>query len=460
MQQQRMTIDLLQPSGWRYKNEQSTMDSSSGFGSMYAIVDCNNFYCSCERLFKPHLDNKPVVVLSNNDGCIISRSDEAKALGVDMAGPYFMAKPLIKKHDVAVFSSNYNLYGDLSMRVMDTLRAIIGEQNVEVYSVDEAFVDLSIFPTEDLERIARDMRETVEQWTGIKVSIGVAPTKVLAKLANRLSKKNKKETDCVMVLDTEEKIRAGLEKTSVGDIWGVGHQYAKKLKEQWFIDDALQLSKMSEEFGRMHLGGVVGVRLIRELNGIASKDMQDELVTKKMIATTRMFGSPVDNIHDIKEAVATYTSRAAEKLRRQHSAASIISVFVVAKGENHNVTFNRGITHSRYAILPTATAFTNELIKPAVALVDHLYKKGTQYKKAGVMLSGLVPDASIQGNLFVPETKNNGRLLMNMIDNINFSQRDDVLKFAASGTTRDWKMRQELRSPRYTTRWEELYEVR
>ncbi|TWI81455.1 DNA polymerase V [Lacibacter cauensis] len=433
---------------------------NTGYRSMYAIVDCNNFYCSCERLFKPHLDNKPVVVLSNNDGCIISRSDEAKALGVDMAGPYFMAKPLIKKHDVAVFSSNYNLYGDLSMRVMDTLRVIIGEENVEVYSVDEAFVDLSIFPTQDLERIARDMRETVEQWTGIKVSIGVAPTKVLAKLANRLSKKNKKETDCVMVLDTEEKIRAGLEKTPVGDIWGVGHQYAKKLKEQWFIDDALQLSKMSEEFGRMHLGGVVGVRLIRELNGIASKDMQDELVTKKMIATTRMFGSPVDNIHDIKEAVATYTSRAAEKLRRQYSAASIISVFVVAKGENHNVTFNRGITHSRYTILPTATAFTNELIKPAVALVDHLYKKGTQYKKAGVMLSGLVPDASIQGNLFLPETKNNGRLLMDMIDNINFSQRDDVLKFAASGTTRDWKMRQELRSPRYTTRWEELYEVK
>nr|WP_294906176.1 Y-family DNA polymerase [uncultured Lacibacter sp.] len=457
--QQTEVIDLLQPSGWRHKNEYHQMGFSP-FSNMYAIVDCNNFYCSCERLFKPHLDNKPVVVLSNNDGCIISRSDEAKALGVDMAGPYFMAKPLIKKHDVAVFSSNYNLYGDLSMRVMDTLRAIIGEQHVEVYSVDEAFVDLSIFPTEDLERIARDMRETVEQWTGIKVSIGVAPTKVLAKLANRLSKKNKKETDCVLVLDTEEKIRAGLEKTPVGDIWGVGHQYAKKLKEQWFIDDALQLSKMSEEFGRMHLGGVVGVRLIRELNGIASKDMQDELVTKKMIATTRMFGSPVDNIHDIKEAVATYTSRAAEKLRRQYSAASIISVFVVAKGENHNVTFNRGITHSRYTTLPVATSFTNELIKPAVALVDSLYEKGTLYKKAGVMLSGLVPDASIQGNLFLPETKNNGRLLMDMIDNINFSQRDDVLKFAASGTTRDWKMRQELRSPRYTTRWEELYEVK
>jgi DNA polymerase V len=459
MQQHRTTTDLLQPSGWRYKNEQSTIDSSSGFGSMYAIVDCNNFYCSCERLFKPHLDNKPVVVLSNNDGCIISRSDEAKLLGVNMAGPYFMAKPLIKKYNVQVFSSNYNLYGDLSMRVMDTLRTIIGEQYVEVYSVDEAFIDLSMFAVEDLDAIARDMKARVEQWTGIKVSIGVAPTKVLSKLANRLSKKNKEKTGGVIVLDTIEKTKKALAITPVGDIWGVGRQYAKKLKEQWFIDDALQLSKMSEEFGRMYLGGVVGIRLIRELNGIASKDMQDELVTKKMIATTRMFGNPVDNIHDIKEAVATYTSRAAEKLRRQHSAASIISVFVVAKGENHNTTFNRGITHSSYVTLPTATSFTNELIKPAVALVDHLYKKGTQYKKAGVMLSGLVPDASIQGNLFVSEIKNNGRLLMDMIDNINFSQRNDVLKFASSGTARNWKMRQELRSPRYTTRWDELCEI-
>ncbi|MBL0145262.1 MAG: DUF4113 domain-containing protein [Chitinophagaceae bacterium] len=179
-----------------------------------------------------------------------------------------------------------------------------------------------------------------------------------------------------------------------------------------------------------------------------------------MIATTRMFGSPVTDIESIKEAVATYTSRAAEKLRRQYSAAKMISVFVVAKRENHSVTFNHGVTHSAYTILPTATSFTQELIKPAVALVDALYKKDTAYKKAGVMLSGIVPDNSIQGNLFLSETKNNNRLLMDMIDNINFSQRDDVLKFASSGTTRDWKMRQELRSPRYTTRWEEMFVVK
>jgi len=182
------------------------------------------------------------------------------------------------------------------------------------------------------------------------------------------------------------------------------------------------------------------------------------LVNKKMIATTRMFGNPVGDINDIKEAVATYTSRAAEKLRRQHGAARFISVFVVSKEENHSVNF-RGATHSNHIQLPAATSMTNELIKPAVALVDSLYQKGTLYKKAGVMLSGIVPDASIQGNLFLSENKNCERKLMDMIDNINFSQRDDVLKFATSGTTRDWKMRQEMRSGRYTTRWEELFEV-
>ena len=425
---------------------------------MKAIVDCNNFYCSCERLFKPHLDRKPVVVLSNNDGCIVSRSDEAKRLGVEMAGPYFMAKPLIEKHDVAVFSSNYNLYGDLSWRVMETLRMIIGKQNVEVYSVDEAFLDLSILPNEDLPRIAKEIRTKVEDWTGIKVSVGVAPTKVLSKLANRIAKKNKQLTGCIAVLDSEEKISEALHKTPVSDIWGVGSQYAKKLKEVWGIYDAWQLRNVTEEFAHTHLGGVVGIRLVRELKGISSKEMEDELVNKKMIATTRMFGNPVGDIESIKEAVATYTSRAAEKLRRQHSAAKVVNVFVVAKNENHNVDF-RGATHAEHITLPTATSFTNELIKPAVALVDKLYKQGTFYKKAGVMLSGIVPDMSIQGNLFLSGTKNCERKLMDMIDNINFSQRDDVLKFASSGTTRDWKMRQELRSPRYTTRWDELYEV-
>ena len=200
---------------------------------MKGIVDCNSFYVSCERLFKPWLDDRPVVVLSNNDGCIISRSDEAKKLGIEMAGPYFLAKPTIDKYQVATFSSNYNLYGDLSWRVMETLRTILGKHRVEVYSVDEAFVDLSHFSIDQLPAIAKEIRETVEQWTGIKVSVGVAPTKVLAKVANRLSKKDKEGTGCVMVLDTEEKISEALRRTPVGDVWGVGGKSAKKLREQW-----------------------------------------------------------------------------------------------------------------------------------------------------------------------------------------------------------------------------------
>ncbi len=427
---------------------------------MKAIIDCNSFYCSAERVFRPDLLSKPVVVLSNNDGCIISRSDEAKAFGVGMAGPYFMAKPLIDKHGIEAFSSNYNLYGDMSMRVMDTLRALSPSPSlVEVYSVDEAFMDLSHISAKDLPEFSKHIKETVEQWTGISVSVGVAPTKTLAKLANNLAKKNKKESNCVYVIATEEEQRIALQQTRVGNIWGVGGAYANKLLNLGIIS-AWELRNMSEEWAHKHLGGVVGVRLIKELRGEPCIEMKDPLETKKMIATTRMFGDPVSDITSIKEAVATYTSRAAEKLRRQYSAATMVSVFIVAKEQNHNIDFRHGPNIGTYTTLPAATSITNELIKPAVKLIDRLYEPGTWYKKAGVMLSGLVPDASVQANMFLPDVKNSGRKLMGMIDNVNFSMRDDVLKFAASGTTRDWKMRQELRSPRYTTRWDELYEVK
>ena len=425
---------------------------------MKAIVDCNSFYCSCERLFKPRLEKHPVVVLSNNDGCIVSRSDEAKAVGVEMAGPYFQARHLIEKHDVAVFSSNYNLYGDLSMRVMDTLRAIAGAGKVEVYSVDEAFVDLPEMPLDQLEQAARDMKETVEQWTGISVSIGVAPTKTLAKLANYIAKKNKKITGCVSILATSEQQREALQQTRLNNIWGIGRANATKLFNMG-ITSGWELATMREEWAYAQLGGVVGVRLIKELRGEQAVDMKKELVEKKMIATTRMFGSPVDNIDDIKEAVATYTSRAAEKLRRQYSAAKVVSVFIVGKGQDHLLDWREN-SISDHTTLPVATSITQELIKPALELVEHLYQPGNTYKKAGVMLSGLVPDNSVQGSLFDAASRNTQRQLMSMMDNINFSQRDDILKFASSGTTRDWKMRQELRSGRYTTRWDELFEVR
>jgi len=425
---------------------------------MKAIVDCNSFYCSCERLFEPQLDQKPVVVLSNNDGCIISRTDEAKALGVGMAGPYFKAKNVIEQNSVSVFSSNYNLYGDLSRRVMQTLKEMVGENNVEVYSVDEAFLSLGEFANSNSDQLAMDIRKTVERWTGIKVSVGVAPTKTLAKLANYLAKKDKAITDCVTVLDTQQKIIHALKITDVKELWGVGRQYADKLKGLG-ICTAWDLYNLSEEWAHRCLGGVVGVRLIKELHGEESIIMEKELVNKKMIATTRMFGAPVASLNDIKEAVATYTSRAAEKLRRQQSAASVINVFVVPKEPSQTGRFRHGPSIGSHSILSTPSALTQDLIKPALQIAERIYEQGRSYKKAGVILSGLVPDNSIQANLFEPPSKNMGRYLMEMMDNINFSMRNDVVKFASSGTKRNWKMRQEFHSPRYTTRWEELYEV-
>ena len=297
---------------------------------MKAIVDCNSFYCSCERVFRPELAERPVVVLSNNDGCIISRTDEAKALGVGMAGPYFKAKPIIEANGVEVFSSNYNLYGDMSRRVMDTLKEIVGKENVEVYSVDEAFLNLDGFTPPQLKKVAEDIKNTVEQWTGVKVSVGVAPTKTLAKLANYIAKKDKKASDGVTLLINDESIIKTLQTIPVLVLWGVGRRFAEKLND-FGIYTGWDLRNQPEEWVRKNLGGVVGVRLLKELKGEQSIVMDDELVNKKMIATTRMFGEPVTSMNDIKEAIATYTTRAAEKLRRQHSAATVIRNFVVQK---------------------------------------------------------------------------------------------------------------------------------
>ena len=426
---------------------------------MKAIVDCNSFYCSCERVFRPELAERPVVVLSNNDGCIISRSDEAKALGVGMAGPYFIAKPIIEANNVEVFSSNYNLYGDMSWRVMETLKELFGKENVEVYSVDEAFVDMQGFSLEQLQTVAADIKLTVEQWTGVKVSVGVAPTKTLAKLANLISKRDKKISKGVTILADEESIIRALQVTPVLSLWGVGTRFAQKLND-FGIYTGWDLRNQSEEWLRKNLGGVIGVRLLRELKGEESIVMDEPLVNKKMIATTRMFGEPVTSITDIKEAVATYTARAAEKLRRQHSAATVINTFVVPKEKRkEGEKVRHGPMVSASTVLLQPTSITNELIKPAVKMAEQLFKEGEQYKKAGIMLSGLVPDNSVQGNLFDPG-KSIGRFLMEMMDNINFSMRNDVVKFASSGTKRNWKMRQEFHSPKYTTRWYELFEVK
>ncbi|NCW88768.1 MAG: Y-family DNA polymerase, partial [Chitinophagia bacterium] len=249
---------------------------------MKAIVDCNNFYCSCERLFQPKFEKRPVVVLSNNDGCVISRSDEAKQLGVAMGVPLFEVRSLIREKGIAVFSSNYALYGDLSWRVMETLRILLGKERVEVYSVDEAFLELDALGQKELDALALSIRKTVEEWTGIRVSIGVAPTRTLAKLANRLAKKNKAATNCVMVLSEELTIEKALRRTAVSDLWGIGRRYAKQLHEKWSIYDGWQLAQVNESFANKYLGGVVGTRLVRELRGIPSRMMEEERVQKKM----------------------------------------------------------------------------------------------------------------------------------------------------------------------------------
>ena len=427
--------------------------------AMRAIVDCNSFYCSCERLFRPDLWSRPVVVLSNNDGCIIARSDEAKTLGIDMAGPYYQQKNVIRQHGVEVFSSNYHLYGDLSMRVMDTLRAMLPQGGVEVYSVDEAFLDIGHIVPSHYQSFAMQLRETVEMWTGIKVSVGVAPSKVLAKVANRLAKREKLKTNCVTVLDNAEKIEDALQHFDVGDLWGIGSRYSRKLKDEFGINTAWQLRHMPEEWARKNLGGVVGVRMIRELNGIPCIPLKDPLETKKMISSTRMFGKAVYTLQELKEAVASYTSRAAEKLRRQGYAAGIIDVFVVTSGAAAGEYAYDPRSDHRYIILPRATSFTNELISFALPLLDQLFRPGFKYQKAGVILGQLVPEEAVQGDLFAGEARKNQKQLMETVDNINFSMRGDVLKYAASGLTRNWKMRQEMRSGRYTTRWEELFEI-
>ena len=428
---------------------------------MQAIVDCNSFYCACERLFQPQLQHAPVVVLSNNDGCIVSRSDEAKQLGINMAIPYFQAKELIEKNKVHAFSSNYHLYGDLSWRVMETMRQLAPPGSVEVYSVDEAFINLDHIASDQLQDYCVSLKKKIETWTGISVSIGVGPNKVLSKVANRLAKKSKLLTGCVVILNDTKKIQAALQSTPIDDVWGIGYSYSEKLKT-YGINTAYALSIKDLSWGKRFLGGVPGMKLIRELKGMHSHDMQAPRTSKKMIATTRMFGRTVSEWQEIEEALATYATRTAEKLRRQHSAAYGVSVFLLKKTppQTDISHYHHGRQVSGYVKLDNPSNLTPDIIKAVVALGKSLYEQGELYKKAGVILSDFVPDNALQTNLFVAPRDQNRKKLMNVIDNMNAAFRDDILKFATSGTQKNWKMRSERRSKRYTTRWDELCLVR
>jgi len=418
---------------------------------MYALVDCNNFYASCERVFDPALTGRPVVVLSNNDGCVVARSPEAKALGIPMGAPAFEWAELFDKYNVAVCSSNYALYGDMSQRVMQTLKGFVKE--VEVYSIDEAFVDLSGYPSQNPGKMGREIRRKVYQWTGIPVSVGIASTKTLAKVANRLVKKDDR-LDGVKWLYSPCEIEAALKKLEIESVWGVGGRYGRMLRK-YGIQTAYDFSQAHEDWVKRRMA-IVGLRTLRELRGIPSIPMELVRPAKKHICTSRSFGQTLTELEPVREAVANYAARCAEKLRIQRSCASLLSVFV----ETHPFQVDQPqYSNCQEYRLAVPTNYTGELVRYAVDGLEEIFRYGYRYKKAGVIVSGMVPERQVQGQLFDTLDRDKYRRAMHAIDRINQLMGRDVVRCAAQGFGRDWKLRQERLSPCYTTRWGDLPEV-
>ncbi len=423
---------------------------------MFALVDCNNFYASCERAFKPALRLRPVVVLSNNDGCIIARSEEAKTLGIQMGTPEFKCRLLLKQHDVAVFSSNYALYGDMSSRVMATLAALAPE--IEVYSIDEAFLDMSSFSRFDLPDYARQMRRTVRLHTGIPVCVGIAPTKTLAKIANRLAKKNP-HYQGVCVLATAEEIQAALLHTKVEDIWGIGRQWSKLLQAKR-IESAADLAAAPAAWVRKHLH-VVGARIQAELQGKSCLPMELVRPAKQSICTSRSFGRNVSTLAELQQAVATFASKCAVKLRKEDSLASLLTVFIATSPFDESSDRYWG---TRTAALPHPTQDSIAILKAAETILDGIFRDGNVYKKAGVMVSGIVPRASCSTTLSLfaeeaPAANARDAKLMQAMDAINQRYGSGTVRLAAENAE-SWKPHQERLSPRYSTRLDEIIEVR
>ncbi|MBF9239539.1 Y-family DNA polymerase [Hymenobacter sp. BT683] len=429
---------------------------------MYALVDCNNFYVSCERAFQPSLEGKPVVVLSNNDGCIVSRSAEAKALGIPMGEPLFKVKPLVEQHGIHALSSNYALYGDMSGRVMGYLASMAPE--LEVYSIDEAF--LSLHGMErwhgPLDAYARQIRSEVRRRTHIPTCIGLAPTKTLAKLANRVAKKDAR-LGGVLLLDTPQRRQWALERVAVEDVWGIGRQYAAKLHHMG-ITTAAGLSRCSEAVARKHLGGVVGARLVRELQGYPCHQLapsEDGTLKRQSIQHTRSFGKPLQHYEDVLGAVASFASQAAEKLRRQDSAANVLTVFL---SQNRFGSTPSPHTRSAQVTLPVATSDTPDLVRFARALLGRLWQPGLTYVKAGVILDGFEAGEQKQLSLFAPDGGERAERLMQKLDALNarFGKNSVQVATALGGAGKQpgvWKGQQHRRTPAYTTCWEELWQV-
>ncbi len=413
-----------------------------------ALVDCNNFYASCERVFNPKLVGKPIVVLSNNDGMIIARSQEAKDLGIAMGEPLFKIKDKILKHNVAVFSSNYALYGDMSERVMTILENFSPE--VEIYSIDEAFLNLKGFERYDLTKYGKQIRDTIRQWIGLPVSVGIAETKTLAKLANRLAKKSKK-ADGVLNLYKSKFVEQALKATDVEDVWGIGRQYSKLLKNLG-INTAYELSLANDNWVKKKMT-VMGLRTVMELRGTKCIELENTIPAKKAIVSSRSFGTLTDSYEDVKEAVANYVTRAAEKLRNQKSAANVLSVFLRTNPFKTELPqYHNGVMIE----LPLPTDSTSELLVYAHQGLKQIFKENYKYQKAGVMLTGIIPYDRAQYAMFDSVNRNKMKKITDLIDKINEVYGRDTVFYASLGIKRTWQMKREMKSPHYTTNWKEL----
>ncbi|GFM32741.1 Y-family DNA polymerase [Desulfovibrio subterraneus] len=428
---------------------------------VYALVDCNNFYCSCERVFRPDLVNRPVVVLSNNDGCVIARSNEAKTLGIPMGAPYYKHKQMMERTGTTVFSSNYALYGDMSSRVMQVLGSF--SPDMEVYSIDEAFLRLDGFRSRDLARYAQDLRGQVAQWTGIPVSVGMGPTRTLAKIAGRVGKKIpacEGVFDISRYWDTPAAVDRILDTVAAGDVWGVGRRYADMLAGHR-VHTARQLRDMPDYWVRKHMT-VTGLHTVLELRGISCMDLDAAPAPRRSIVSSRSFGRPVETYAEAHEAVADYMTRAAEKLRRESLVAHTVGVVVRTNSfKKEEAQYSSFQTRN----LARPTDYTPFLLQEGKALLDALFKEGYRYKKVGVMLSGLEPKYGGQYNLLDCMTGETDRdkardTLMRATDAINARFGRGTVEFAAGGVKKEWQMRQEFRSPHYTTDWKELAVVR
>ena len=406
--------------------------SSIQYTKKIALIDCNSFYVSCERLFNPKIRKKPVVVLSNNDGCIISRSTEAKALGIKMGEPYFKAKDIIIKNKVEVFSSNYSLYGDLSRRVMRTLKRF--NSAIEVYSIDEAFLDLSNFPDSEVEKVGKEIRETVLKWTGIPTSIGIAKTKTLSKVANHIAKKKESGVTSLIGIENIDPI---LEKVEINDVWGVGRQLTKFYHKNG-IYNAKQLKNKSNTWVKKN-SNVLGSRTAMELRGIPCIDIETTQSKRKSCVVSRSFGQRIEKYQELKEAVANYCLNASEKIRSESLIAKSITVFVRTSPFQSRFGYYSNSKTIDFAI---STNNSIEIVKTALVALDSIFKNGYRYQKAGVMLTGLSNEDGSK-NLFSSEKDEKIKGLMKSIDNTNYRYGRSTLSLASAGVQKRWNMRRE-----------------